>query len=324
MRLKTPQFWYQDSVWAALLSPLSCVYLIGHKINQAQKPYRAKLPVICVGNAVAGGSGKTPAVMALIDLIKQNDIAKNPVILTRGYGGKLKGPVLVDPAQHSYRDVGDEALLLARKAPTIICANRAQGAQFIESLDADLIIMDDGLQNPSLHKDVSLLVVGANGFGNGKLLPAGPLREPLSDVIDRADAFITVENTSLFEKPTFTAQIEAPQKLESGPYIAFAGLGHPEKFKTTLESLDVDITGWYAFPDHYPYSAQDLQKLMQEAKDKNAQLITTEKDHVRIPPAFQKDIGVLPVHMAFENSDSIAVLIKNKISSLPDSFRQSI
>ena len=318
MPLKTPTFWQdKKSILATLLAPLSCLYTAAHRFNMGrQTPYISTLPVICIGNAVAGGSGKTPAALTLINLICANNIAVNPVILTRGYGGKLKGPTSVDPA-HMYPDIGDEALMMSRHAPVIIAADRAAGAMLAELSGHDLIVMDDGFQNNTLSKTLSLLVVDAvQGFGNGKILPAGPLREPVADVLKKTDAIISIGGTIDLEtdKPVFDAHIQTALNIDiTKSYVAFAGLGRPEKFRETLLSLGANIVGWHAFADHHPYSVQNIIELKAEARRYNAALITTEKDFVRIP-FYQRDgIETLPITLTFQDEHAVVSFLAERL-----------
>jgi len=317
MILKTPSFWYRGTWISRALSPLSCIYRAVHTLNQKSKtPYRSNLPVICIGNVVTGGSGKTPAVLALLDLIQKHGLFQNPVILTRGYGGNLKGPTYVDPQKHSYKDVGDEALLLAGHAPVIVSADRAAGAKLAELGGADLILMDDGLQNPGLEKTLAFLTVNTTtGFGNGRLLPAGPLREPLQDAFAKIQAVIQIGDDAALplpaNKPALKSRIDPVTDIDKTKnYVAFAGLGTPEKFKTTLEENGAMLKDWYAYPDHHPYAESDLEKLEKAAKTHNARLITTEKDFVRLPEAFKQQVDVFKIRLIFDDEPAMIDLLK--------------
>jgi tetraacyldisaccharide 4'-kinase len=328
MTLKTPAFWYDQTQRPTLaqkcLTPISVIYGFAQRINQslrARDVYVSKLPVICVGNITAGGSGKTPTAISIAQILKAQKIAQNPAFLTRGYGGELVGPALVDLKQHTSKDVGDEALLLARHAPTIICANRADGARFAEQqADIDVIIMDDGLQNPSLHKDIKLLVIsGEVGIGNAKLLPAGPLREPLSDGLAKVDAVvITGENRTDIKAhmPADMPVIEGSLKAQTQPaaeqkYLAFAGLGMPSKFFDFLrDDLGLELLASTAFADHHPYSADDLHALQGDANALGATLITTEKDAVRLPEIEGVDVLTVPVTMGWNDEGTLVKLLK--------------
>lgn len=320
MPCKAPRFWWnKPGKLSAALKPMAAVYQAGHRLLQKNnEPYTPPAPVICVGNAVVGGSGKTPAVQALCRLLREENLTAFPAILLRGYGGKLHGPSMVVPSAHSARDVGDEALLHARYAATVIARDRQAGAKLAQLSGCDFILMDDGLQNAALTKTVSLLMVDeAQGLGNGLTLPAGPLREPLQDVLAKTDAIILTGHNLPFEtdKPVFRARIEADNlPPRDSSYYAFAGLGHPEKFRRTLEDGGLTLAGWKSFPDHHAYTEKDLAALTREAEAANARLITTEKDYVRLPDSCKEKVGVLAVRMVFENPDALMRFIKNKLS----------
>ncbi len=327
-RSKTPSFWYRSESSAeplieTAMAPLACIYALGHKIHQiSKKPQHFSAPVICIGNIVTGGSGKTPSALALSKLIKHEKLALNPFFLTRGYGGHMKGPVLAHPQEHDFRETGDEALLLAKSAPTIVAENRALGAELAIEEGADIILMDDGLQNPGIHKDIRLVVIhGDTGFGNKKILPAGPLRSPLLKAITNADAFIMIgedkRNVRAIlpaGKPVFSASVSA---LETPPkdkkYVAFAGLGYPQKFFNTLDKLGCNVVETLSFPDHYPYMAEDLERLSGLAEGKDAELITTEKDYQRLPTDFKTKVHVLPIELAWDNEAALVAFLKDKL-----------
>jgi tetraacyldisaccharide 4'-kinase len=304
---KTPAFWAEKNVVAAALRPLSCAYLLGHKIKMAlTRPYKSAIPVLCIGGIVAGGSGKTPIVHAAIDLIREQGGFENPVILTRGYGGSLKGPTLVDLSVHGAEDVGDEALLHASRAPTVVARNRAQGAMLAEAMDADIIVMDDGFQNNSLHKALSFLVIDSSqGLGNRYCLPAGPLREPLEEALRRCALIIRTGgegNFPVLEKPVTKAVLNIVSSNDHGKaYVAFAGLGHPEKFRRTLEEDGFKIARFVPFADHHPYSHADMAAL----KADGLPLITTEKDFMRIPADDRSGIDVLEISYSFESPQTV-------------------
>ena len=284
MRLKAPFFWTHKGIFARLLLPFSCLYLAVHKLKtKLAKPYKSTVPVLCIGGVVAGGSGKTPVVHAVLALIREHGLFENPVILTRGYGGALKGPTLVDLSVHTAKDVGDEAMLHAAHASTVVSADRAKGAILASMMDADLIVMDDGLQNSSLEKTMSFLVLDkAQGLGNGYVLPAGPLREPIQDA--ELKCALVIEKTNI-------RVVSEHNKAKS--YYGFAGLGRPAKFKRTLEENGFTLAGFTAFSDHHPYTERDIERLKTLAQ--GAKLITTEKDFVKIPIRFHGDIDVLRI-----------------------------
>lgn len=320
MKIKTPQFWHKrHSLISILLIPVSWLYRLGHIINMALqgKAYKSSIPVICVGNAIAGGSGKTPSVIALVRLIKENNLASHPVILTRGYGSKVKQATLIDTNKHNQKDIGDEALLLAQHAQTIISPNRHEGAKKAEEIGADLIIMDDGLQNNHLQKDLNFLVIDRQiDFGNNRILPAGPLREPLKNVLNKVQAIICIgrpfhSDLPVFESAITSTTIPAPNQN----YVAFAGLGYPEKFKNTLLDHNINLVGWRAFPDHYQYTKNDEDDLKDLALNNVATLITTEKDFVRLSPEFQKDVLPFPIQLEFKNQNEILSFLKTNLKT---------
>ena len=261
------------------------------------------MPVICVGNMTVGGAGKTPVCMALAQ--KFIALGIRPAFLSRGYGGRLAGPLMVEPSHHSPEQVGDEPLLLSQIAPSWIARRRMDGAQAI-TVDgqADIILMDDGMQNPTLHKDFTLLVIdGKTGFGNGQLLPAGPMRTKLSKAIPETSAIVIIGEDAtgvgnLFppNMPVFHASIVANSRPDlTQPFVAFAGIGRPEKFFQTLLDLGCQLKKTVAFPDHRPYNLSDINNLKQMARKNAARLITTEKDVIRIPKAEQDGIDILPI-----------------------------
>lgn len=312
---KTPSFWFQKpGLLSTVLTPVSWLYQAGHMINQSLqgKAYKASIPVLCVGNAIAGGGGKTPVTIALVDLIKENGIYKNPFILTRGYGRKNNEALLVNIKKHNSEDVGDEPLLLAQHAPTIVSADRSEGARLAEKYGADVIIMDDGLLNQSLHKDLTFLVIDRQiDFGNNKTIPAGPLREPLSKILPKADAVITIGRAfDAADQPVFESALIADKKPDTGTsYVAFAGLAIPDKFKNTLLDLNYNVTAWHPFPDHHPYSPSDIEML----KATEGQLITTEKDYVRLPEDFKEKVETLPVTIQFKDTNNISKFIETHL-----------
>ncbi|HEY8189630.1 MAG TPA: tetraacyldisaccharide 4'-kinase [Micavibrio sp.] len=328
MRLKTPRFWYSRSISACLMAvllwPFSILYRAVPYLRQKNAvPFHAGIPVICVGNLTAGGNGKTPAAIALMKLVNENGIAKNPCFLSRGYGGTATGPIFAHPVKHTYKDVGDEPLLLARHAPVIVSRDRKAGALFAQEHGHDLVIMDDGLQNPRLAKTLSFVVLDSHsGFGNGHILPAGPLREPLAAGFEKSDAFIIIGSDARdiaaqlpVGKPVFHARL-APGTLqdESASFVAFCGLGQPDKFRRTLREKKLTVTGWHEFPDHYPFTPDDLGRLDREALRKEARLLTTEKDAARIPPdyQFQSPLDILPVTIAWQDETTLLTFLKSK------------
>ncbi len=274
------------------------------------RPYHAAIPVICAGNLTAGGSGKTPIAIAIAETLSARSL--KPFFLTRGYGGRETGPMLV--TEHSNAEhVGDEALLLARIAPAIVARDRAAGAALAAATGASAIVMDDGHQNFSLRKDLSLVVVdGQTGFGNGLMIPAGPLREPVAQGLARADAVIVMGDGAPdlqgFSRPVLRAYLRAQSDAFRGQKVfAFAGIGRPEKFIASLKESSAQITGTRFFPDHHPYRADEIATLREAAGD--ALLVTTEKDLVRLSPDQRGGIAVLPVHAQFDDPAALGRLL---------------
>jgi tetraacyldisaccharide 4'-kinase len=318
--MRAPKFWYGKSVGArvlaALLSPLAVLYRAGVALKPKRRnPMRAHAKVVCIGNLTLGGTGKTPVAIALAEIFSGGGV--KVVFLSRGYRGRLAGPVGVDLTQHSAADVGDEPLLLARTAPTIVSRDRAAGAVMADALGAEIVILDDGHQNYSLQKDLSFVVVDAAiGFGNGRLFPAGPLREPIGEGLARADAAIVVGEGE-FQMSEFTGPILRARLVAAGQdaiagkkLLAFAGIGRPEKFFATLKKMGGEICASRRFADHRPYSENEIRKLHAHAARLDAQLVTTQKDFVRIADHQREGIFPLPVRAEFENARVLAGVLK--------------
>jgi tetraacyldisaccharide 4'-kinase len=282
-------------VLASALSPLGTVYgRMAERKFAGVEPYRSRLPVICIGNFTVGGGGKTPTAIAVAEVLKA--AGERPYFLTRGYGGRTEGPILVAKDQTAV-EVGDETLLLHAHAPTVVSADRAAGARLIEGTDATVVIMDDGFQNPQLAKDFNLIVVEANaGLGNGLVMPAGPLRAPLDAQMPRADALMLIGDggraaplAKRFEaanRPVLKARMTPrgdPRWLGVLPVIGFAGIANPRKFYDTLSQNGARLTGTRSFADHHPYTERQAERLLRWAREWNAMLVTTEKDWVRLP-----------------------------------------
>lgn len=330
---KTPAFWYRDPETTSppllekILAPASWLYRAGFEIHQRSSTAQtSEIPIVCIGNLNAGGTGKTPTALALMQMIKTYSLARNPFFLLRGYGGGQRGPLLVDPKIHDAWDTGDEALILAGKAPTIVSADRNLGAELALRKGADLILMDDGLQNPTIRKDIKIIVInGEMGFGNGRMIPAGPLREPLGRGLAGADAFILIGEDkrgvlSLLprDKPVIQAYlINEPQQapLPDKFYLAFAGLGYPEKFFTFLrEDMGLNVVETVTFPDHYPYNSYDLETLRDKALRIGAELITTQKDYLRLPKHEGFTVHSVPVRMNFQDESGLAAFLQSRLS----------
>lgn len=318
--MRAPEFWSRrDPGLARLLRPLASAWtLAGRLRRRLVQPVRVSVPVICIGNLVAGGAGKTPAVIALAEACAERSLA--PHVLTRGYGGRLEGPTRVDPARHRPDDVGDEALLLARVAPSWVAGDRIKGAKAAIAAGARIILMDDGFQNPSLGKDRSYLVIdGGFGFGNGRVMPAGPLREPVEDGLARADGIILIgaDTTDVvatlppsipIHRARFTP-VAGAEAIAGRAFLAFAGIGRPEKFFATLKSLGANLRAARAFPDHHPYTPDEIMRLAEEAQAADAELITTEKDAVRLAPEVRAMVRVLAVALTWDDPANPDALI---------------
>lgn len=326
--MKAPSFWYnKPGLVSTLLSPLSLFYTkAGRKHRLNANPAKLSIPVICIGNIVSGGSGKTPTALALLALLQSSKIALSPFFLTRGYRGKVEGPERVDDS-HDPDLWGDEALLLSRHASTIVSKNRYAGGILAQDLQADMIIMDDGMQNYTLSKDVTFCVIdGKTGFGNGEVIPGGPLRQPLEDGYALSDAFIVIgtdENNTISAlpkgKPVFKADmnVKAGQSFKtSAEYMAFCGIGFPEKFRATLEKSGLKVKEFRSFGDHYTYTPKDIAALVNDAEKQNLKLITTEKDFARLPDfAEKRQIDILAVEIVFQSPDDVTAFIRKKISA---------
>lgn len=316
--MRPPAFWdaapgRQD--WKSrALAPLSWAYARATAARVARPGYRAGIPVISVGNLTAGGAGKTPTAIALVERLTAGGIAAH--VVTRGYGGRLPGPVRVEPGM-SATDVGDEPLLLSAFAPVWVAKDRAQGVREAEASGAEVVVLDDGHQTAGLQRDLSIVVVDAGqGFGNGRVIPAGPLREPVTAGLARADIVVAIGDAAaqqtlraawgqaLGHLPVLSGTL-AP--LPTGidwaglRVVAFAGIARPEKLFATLRGLGADLCATHALDDHQPLSEALLTRLLREARGADAQLVTTEKDAVRVPRAFRSDVLALPVRLRLDD-----------------------
>ena len=313
-----PAFWGQPpGLLADLLSPIGAACdAAGHLHRVISRSYRAPVPVVCVGNLVAGGAGKTPVALALAAWFLKRGVPVH--IVTRGYGGRLRGPLRVDPDRHDAAAVGDEALLLAARAPCWVARDRAAVVRAAVAAGAGAVLLDDGFQNPAVAKTLGLVVVDADfGFGNGRVMPAGPLRENLRRGLARADAVVLIGAERELSRagvqrrgcraPMLNAVL-APlngERLAGKRLLAFAGIGRPEKFFATLRALGAALVGTRAFSDHHPFRVAELEGLRRDAERSGARLITTAKDIVRVPSAQRAGIDVLEVEIRW--SEPIAL-----------------
>lgn len=332
--MREPAFWWRRAgVAARLLSPLALAYGAMAARRMARPGARASVPVVCVGDPTVGGAGKTPTALAVARML--TDAGERPVFLTRGYGGREAGPVRVDPAAHRAADVGDEPLLLARAAPTIVAHSRVAGAAAVVRSGASVIVMDDGFQNPALAKDFSMLVVDAGrGVGNRMVTPAGPLRAPLGGQLDHADALIVigasagaadvVADAQAKSIPVFRGHLQ-PDKtvlasLRGRRVLAFAGIGSPEKFFATLAAAGVTVAAARAFPDHHRYTRAEAGALCAEAARDGLTLVTTEKDRVRLEgdqagAALVAQARALPVTLTLDNEEAFRTLLYERLAA---------
>ncbi len=316
--MKTPSHWNSINLLSLILSPLGAVYALATKLRlRYNKSKKVSIPVICIGNLTAGGTGKTPVSISIAQLLQQQTL--NPFFVSRGYGGNLKN-IIVNPNIHTPKQCGDEPLLLARQAPVVINPDRYAGANTAITNGANIIIMDDGFQNPKLHKDLSFLVFDGNfGVGNELCIPAGPLRETISSGISRAQAIIIIgpdkhNLRTRFNLPCFMGKITPlPQTHSNKKVIAFAGIGNPQKFYNSLTECGFEIIKSYDYPDHHYYTEAELKKLISQAQQNNALLYTTSKDFVKIPSHLQKHFKVLEITIQWENPQDLTNFILQRI-----------
>ena len=322
--MRTPNHWQNNNVLSRLLMPFGWIYfqlsLWRHKIARSVD---IGVPVICVGNIVAGGAGKTPTVMYLGKLLSKR---LKVAFLTRGYGGAFSGPIKVSPHKHTFQDVGDEALLLSKIAPTWVSKNRLDGGLAAKLDGAQIILMDDGFQNPTIGKTFSILVFdGPYGVGNNQLIPSGPLRETLGHGMSRADAVVIIgedlhdlqskipENIPLFS--VTTSPIISKKLRVAKSVIGFAGIGRPRKFLETLKTLNVEIQDFVPFPDHHKFRNSEIEDLIRRASETGAQLVTTTKDFVRLPPNTKNSIIAMDIELNWANQNQIKVLLEQVLDN---------
>jgi tetraacyldisaccharide 4'-kinase len=341
--MREPRFWHgAPSLHSDLLRPLAVLYGVIAARRMQRGGLDAGVPVICVGNYHVGGAGKTPTVLALAKLLR--GLGETPVVLSRGYGGKLHGPVKVDPARHAAADVGDEPLMLAATLPVVVSRQRADGVPLARSLAATVILLDDGFQSPAVAKDASLIVIdGHRGLGNGQVFPAGPLRAPLPPQLARTDALIIVGNGTAADgaaaeiaaqdKPVLRANLAPNQAsvaaLRGKRVLAFAGIGDPARFFGTLQASGVDVVRSRAFADHHAFARSEIDSLIAEAASDALTLVTTEKDLARLRvagglPDWAKAIVPFAVTLEFADLAGLRKFISTRLFKARDEkFRSS-
>jgi len=328
--INTPEFWYKKDLISKfktlLLLPFSIIWILLSLIKKNfVKRYKSHLKVICIGNLSIGGTGKTPFSIQTYKILEI--LGYKPVFLTRGYRGLTKGPILVNKS-HNHKDVGDEALLLSKVGTTIVSSNRCIGAKYIENLkkNYDIIIMDDGLQNYQLEQDIKLLLIDKKLlFGNGYCIPAGPLRQTITQGLKKIDAIIftgdgdtkDINLNFINNIQNFDTKLEIKNtfKTKQNNFLAFCALGNPIKFFNTLKKNNFKIVLTKSFPDHYEYKNKDINTLKEEADNRNLKLITTEKDYVKIDDK-ENEISVLPIEINFSKADGnkFKSFLKEKIN----------
>ena len=313
--VKAPGFWMRDGVVARVLSPLAAVYAAGTARRVARPGWRAPVPVLCCGNAGVGGAGKTTLALDLVARLVRRGVAVH--CISRGSGGRVRGTLRVDVAAHGAELVGDEPLLLAAVAPTWVGADRAASARMAVAAGAEALVMDDGLQNSDLVKDGSLLVVdGAAGFGNGRVVPAGPLREPVWAAAGRCVAAVMIGMDGRGARgmlpegmPVLDAWLVPDQGLYGMRVVAFAGIARPGKFHATLEQAGAVVAGTMDFPDHHQFRAHEIRAVVARAVQLDAVPVTTPKDAVRLPLAWQARVRTVGVRLAWADEGALEALL---------------
>ena len=313
MMRKAPEFWYRPpGLASSALQPAAALWRAATWIKRRfARPVKLGIPVICVGNLTVGGTGKTPIVQTLGDRLMRR--GKQVHIVTRGYGGTFAGPIRVDPTRHSAEDVGDEALLLAATLPVWVARRRSAGALAAEAAGAEVIVLDDGHQNSTLHHDLSLVVVdGEIGFGNGCVVPSGPLRETIGAGLARADAVVLMgEGDIAYGGVKLRAHLTpvGAEALAGARAVAFAGIGRPEKFFETLRGIGVELIATVSYPDHYAYDSSEIAHMARRAARQSAMLVTTQKDWVRLEPPYRHNVACLMVRAEFDDPQAIETML---------------
>jgi tetraacyldisaccharide 4'-kinase len=335
--MREPGFWHRPSSFVSLLLlPLGALYGAVAARRLQREGFDAGIPVLCVGNYHVGGAGKTPMVLALARMLR--DLGETPVVLSRGYGGRLHGPVKVDPDRHAAADIGDEPLMMARTVPVVVARDRISGVALARSQGASVILMDDGFQNPAIVKDASLIVIdGDRGLGNGLVFPAGPLRAPLPPQLARTDALIVVGDGAAAApvaaaiaaqgKPVLSAHLRADAasvaSLRGKRVLAFAGIGDPPRFFRTLRASGIEIVRERAFADHHPYAQAQIEALVAEAKPGALTLVTTEKDLARLRSggrlaSYAQEIVPFAVTLEFDDAAKLRKFVTDRLFKARD------
>jgi tetraacyldisaccharide 4'-kinase len=330
--MREPGFWHRPPSWISRsLLPLGAVYGLVAGQRLQRQGFDAGVPVLCVGNYHVGGAGKTPTVLALTKILR--DLGETPVVLSRGYGGRLRGPIKVDPGRHGANDVGDEPLMMARTVPVVVARDRIGGVALARSQGASVILMDDGFQNPAIAKDASLIVIdGDRGLGNGCVLPAGPLRAPLAPQLARTDALVVIGDGTAAAavaaavaaqgKPVLSAHLRPDDasvaSLRGQRVLAFAGIGDPARFFNTLRGSGVEVVRERAFADHHPLSQGEMEALGTEAKRNGLTLVTTEKDLARLhgaggTPIWAHEIVPFKVTLEFDDAAQLRTFVADRL-----------
>ncbi len=319
--MREPAFWYRPrSFKSHALRPLGALYGAIAERRMLREGIDAGIPVICVGNYHVGGAGKTPTVLALTKLLRE--LGETPVVLSRGYGGRLQGPVMVDRERHTATDIGDEPLMMVRDVPVAVARDRPEGVALAKSQGATVILMDDGFQNPRIMKDASLIVIdSARGLGNGKVFPAGPLRAPLNVQLARTDALVLIGDghaaadvaaeIAARGKPVLRARLKpdaaSVAQLFGKQVLAFAGIGDPERFFRTLRASGIEVARTRPFADHHMFSHDEIAALAADAKREQLTLVTTEKDLARLRGSEGVPGGIVPFAVQLEFDDPAAL-----------------
>ena len=320
--MRTPEGWSRKGALSTLLLPVSWLYALGTAARVRRGPRHVPpVPAIGVGNLTAGGTGKTPVVLSLARRLQAR--GRQPFVLSRGYGGRLAGPVRVEPERHSAREVGDEPLMMARKVPTVVARDRAAGARAAVDAGADFLLLDDSHQNPHVATALSLIVIdGGFGFGNRRPIPSGPLREPVAGGLARADAAILIgdDRTGAAEivhraapglpllearfVPTGNAMAVRGRRV-----VAFAGIGRPDKFFETLQEIGAELVEAMAYPDHYRFPETEIMFICELAQQRGARAVCTEKDHARLPKDAYPMVSPVPVRLEWRDPTALEGLL---------------